>query len=802
MRGLRQFLLVVVLLALTGVSVAFAQTQAPNYEEWNKTVVRATEAIEAGRASDAAMDTLRNQLIAWRDRFAEASSGYNVSVQTLQAQLNTLGPEPEGGEPEAIATQRAEIKMRLSEARAPILKAELAMSAAEELIAGIDKLRRERHTEALLERGPVPVNPAYWDDAIGTVSRSVSHIISEFTAAWVYVRHRDDFNANLPRFVILLALGIVLIARGRSWTGRILERVRKANMSGTRDFAMLVLSLGTVLIPLMGVFALTEAIYATNLAGLRGDQILSTLPLAVFLLQMSVWIGNRIFPAKEEDQRILFLPERRRLEGRTDSLLIGILLAFNVLMAEIARFDSWPAEVRSVVFFPMIVIAALLMQRISSLLLAHLRIAKAEQEQGSGAYYLPSISIAARVFQFGALAAIVLGALGFSSAAEQLAFPAIATVQLLAFMLLLHQSLTGVALKVTGVGQEGREKSLWPVVIGFCLLMLAIPATLLIWGVRVQEVVDFYRQIGQGMRVGDVRISPREILIFFLVFGAGVVITRLMQSTLKNTVLPKTKLDIGGQNAVVSGVGYVGIFLASLIAINNTGIDLGSIALVASALSVGIGFGLQTIVSNFVSGIILLVERPIAEGDWIEVNGQMGYVRNISVRSTRIETFDRTDVIVPNADLVAGTVTNYTRGNTVGRVIVPVGVAYGTDPRKVEEILLKVAKAHPMVLAVPPPYVVFQGFGASSLDFEIRAILRDVNWVLSVRSEMNYEIARLFKEEAIEIPFPQQDIWLRNPDSLNPQQRAEPVEPSDDTETETDQGAPDTSGGAPGGQDT
>ena len=224
-------------------------------------------------------------------------------------------------------------------------------------------------------------------------------------------------------------------------------------------------------------------------------------------------------------------------------------------------------------------------------------------------------------------------------------------------------------------------------------------------------------------------------------------------------------MDKGSQNALVSGVGYIGYTLAAVVALSSIGFNLSSIAIVAGALSVGIGFGLQTIVSNFVSGIILLVERPIKEGDWIEASGFSGTVKKISVRSTQIETFDRAMVVVPNSELIAGSVLNWTHSNETGRVRVSVGVSYDTDPKRVERLLLKVGKSHEMALKSPEPFVRFQQFGDSSLDFDLIIYVKDKNYMFQVRSELHYSIFELFKKEGIEIPFPQRDLNIK--DNLN-----------------------------------
>ena len=257
-----------------------------------------------------------------------------------------------------------------------------------------------------------------------------------------------------------------------------------------------------------------------------------------------------------------------------------------------------------------------------------------------------------------------------------------------------------------------------------------------------------------------------------VVFLAIVAVTRMLQRTLNEKVFPRTRFDMGVRNSLSMALGYVGFAIAMLIGINALGLDLSNLAIIAGALSVGIGFGLQAIVNNFVSGLILLVERPVKVGDWVIVGGYEGTVKRISVRATEIETFDRQSVIIPNSELISSAVGNWTHKDRLCRIIIDVGVAYGSDTAKVREVLLACAEANPHVLKQPAPYVLFRNFGDSSLDFQLRCFLTDIDYFLRVPSDLRFTIDEAFRKESIEIPFPQRDLHVKSVGEL-PQALAE-----------------------------
>ena len=258
-------------------------------------------------------------------------------------------------------------------------------------------------------------------------------------------------------------------------------------------------------------------------------------------------------------------------------------------------------------------------------------------------------------------------------------------------------------------------------------------------------------------------VTIGSILLLLILFASVIIIERIVQKQLIRRFLSRTKLQSSLQFGLSRIIGYTLIAVGFYVAFQLVGVDLSSLAIIAVSLGVGVGFGLQNIINNFVSGIIILAERPISIGDRIEVAGVAGRVTKMQLRSTTVVTNDNITMIVPNADFISNTVTNWSHGDPKVRIRVPVGVAYGSDLKLLQQLLLEAAGEHPKALRDPSPVVLFTEFGDNSLNFELGVWTQEMSATpIHFTSEMNFIIEQKLRENDIEIPFPQRDLHVRS----------------------------------------
>jgi small-conductance mechanosensitive channel len=732
------------------------RTAYDNIAAWDALAERAETLAMRDGSSEFAIMRLRAELAAWRDHFLSQTNVNANRLATVDAQLAALGVVPESGEePALVAERRAELQAQRDNLLAPRALAQEAFARANGLISELDMKILQQQTAELFQRGPSPLNPSLWPDAASATWQVIWTVGAETIAGLQVQVENGRLVQNLPRAALFFGLAVLLVGYTRWWLVQLRQRLSHRE-TFLLPIWLFLLSLLQIPVSLVGLVALAQGLETLAIFGLRGEAVIATIPAAGMTVVLGWWLGRQVFSDGTLPQYLGYGKETRVNAGRM-TLALAWVLAFGAVFEAAAGSMDLAPGVAATMAWPVIFVAGVLLWRLGRLI----KTPPTASESAAVSQRRMRVQVG-RFCTLVAVAGPALAAFGYAAAGQGILTSSILSLAVIGAILVLQRIVHDISIRHKDAEETKGLLALLPILVSLVVYLASLPVFALIWGARTDDILEIWSRFREGFALGETRISPTDFLMFAIVFSLGYILTRFIQATLRRTVLPRTRLDPGGQNAIAVGFGYVGILLAALISITSAGIDLSSLAIVAGALSVGIGFGLQNIVSNFVSGIILLIERPISEGDWIEVGGQMGYVRAISVRSTRIETFDRTDVIVPNADLVSGQVTNWTRGNLVGRVIVPVGVAYGTDTTKVETILREIADAHPMVIITPPPAILFMGFGESSLDFEIRAILRDVNFVLSTKSEINHEIARRFADEGIEIPFPQRDLWLRN----------------------------------------
>ena len=330
------------------------------------------------------------------------------------------------------------------------------------------------------------------------------------------------------------------------------------------------------------------------------------------------------------------------------------------------------------------------------------------------------------------------------------------------------------SLGMTGKG-TGTGIGFMQLVADLVLWVAIIVYLIYVWDNTGSTLGKLQLTIAEGWNFGGVSLKPKNIVGGILVFALLVVVIGWIKRWVDRRWLQRIVIERGARDAILTLFGYIAFVLAILISLKAANVDLTGLAIISGALALGIGFGMQEIANNFVSGLILLFERPIRAGDFVTVGETEGFVRRIRIRATEIETLDNQNVLVPNSELVSGRVTNWVLRDTHGRLLVRVGVAYGSDVGRVREILETVANEHSEVISdgrAPAPRALFMGFGDSSLDFELRVRVFRIERRFSVMSDINFAIEKEFRKAGIVIPFPQRDLHIVSYPSADGQESA------------------------------
>jgi small-conductance mechanosensitive channel len=707
---------------------------------------------------------------------AQTAEALRPELALVRTQIEKLGPPPAKDAPAeapTIAAERARLTALASVLDGAIKSTELTWVRARQLIERITVMRHAIFTKNLMERLPSPLLPGLWRDLFNEAP-GVAHRFNYLAEDWLHWAEPKRLQLWLL-FVAVVLLFVILWRLTNRLTGRRLiapEGPAPSFFERAKVVAWIApLRALAVVAAAMLLYGGLDALGLLYPPWVRAAA--AVLKAIVIFSAVSALITGVLAP-REPNWRLVTLADASA--ARIARLLIGMaaVYAVDVALTEISRAFFVPLTLSVVQSF-------VSSTAFAALLIGVLLTPFAAAHGGApvSRHYPQVLKLPLWIMAIGILATALSGYVALARfLAQQLVLTGIVVVVgWLAYLAIRavtreppQRGFPVGEILESRFGLDGPRRNqlarLTELALTLAVVIAAIPLLMLQWGFSGADIRDWFTSILFGMEVGQFRISLARILLGILLFIALLFATRLFQRWLREKALQQTRMDPGIVNSIDTVVGYACIALAALIALSYAGFDITNLAIVAGALSVGIGFGLQSIVNNFVSGLILLVERPIKVGDRIVVGDQQGLVRRISVRATEIETFDRASLIVPNSELITGRVLNWTHRDQLVAVSVKVGVSYAADPEQVIGILLKCAAEHPDVLRFPEPSAVFANFGDSALMFELRVSLPDISKAVAVQSALRTAIFKSLRAAEIEIPFNQLDVNLRALDGM------------------------------------
>lgn len=715
--------------------------------------------IDQNKEDDDKLVGIRLQLEALSQQALQSAVAFRPRLGEINSRLEQLGPAPAEGqpaEPDIVSGERQGLTAEKAEINAVIVSAQALSVRIGNLINTVATTRSDLFRNLLTRR--YALTDAFSSKVLSD-AQAVLTSLYKAVSSWLGFALKYKAQSMLLATTMALLAAFVLMFGGRRVFGGLIDP------GGGQDpsyLSRLSRTFWSTLLPTLalGVFFAATYFFYDYYGVLRGD--IGTYLAAAMTVIGLVFCVNRLTnaalsPARPEWRLIPVEPEAAHWLVRLTTAM-AIVIGINGFLAIVnSHMDSPLSLTIARSFLSTVVVGVLL------ILMGLLKPFRTHSGEWRGwpawlrysAYGLGAFTIGAALLGYIGLATFV-----------SLQVVVTGTILVTAYIGLLSARAIGAeggfgnsslgrwlaqnsSLEDNTLDQLGLVAS---TVLNVLIVLIFLPLILMMWGFQPGDIQAWSYKFATGLTIGSVTISFTGILSGVVVFVIGYFLTRWFQGWLDGSVMARGKVDTGVRNSIRLAVGYAGVAVAALVGISAAGINLSSLALVAGALSLGIGFGLQNVVSNFVSGLILLAERPFKVGDWIVAGDVSGTVKKISVRATEIETFQRQSVILPNSNLINGAVGNWTHRNKLGRMEIKVGVAYGSDVHKTHAVLTEIARGHPMVLKNPEPFVQFTNFGPAALEFEMRVFLADITNSGTVQNDLRFAIVDTFDREGIEIP--------------------------------------------------
>jgi potassium efflux system protein len=776
MRALRFSAFLLFLVSLTGAFAQDATTQRQQVEQHRATLERIEQVLQRPYVDQAGLVELRAELDPVVDALRELIVRIEPAKTALEQRMTQLGDAPEEGQQEApeIARERRELRARIEATDVDLRQSRLLQVRADQLSERLIERRRELFSRELFERSSSILDPMLWR-RVGEAMPRLGTSLGFFIQDWFAVLGRQGHALGFVVLALTVALALVLYWPLRKWLIALPYGKRFALGSvetptaAQRSMVAAWTALVNGLLPAGAALLVAEVLTLLGLVPARFERVTDGVVLAVAVYSGLNSVAYALLAPDRPAWRFLSVSDdvahRAMRTVRSTGLVAAVFLIIQQLLSAVfAPFSVTVLThgIRSLVFAGVLGLGLASVARIESR-------EKAEREEDPYAGPPPAgraIWRWLRAALWLATIAIAGSAIaGYAALGTFLSWQVVWVVLVIGALIVALRFVDDAMSEATrSGGKAGRRiadtfgleprsiEQLGIISSGLFQLILFVAAGFLViapWGVESRDAVSWVRALFFGMQVGGIRISILAVLLAVSIFALGLIATRAVQRWLDERLLPSTRMDVGLRNSIRTGIGYVGFVIAAMVGFTYLGIDVSNLAIVAGALSVGIGFGLQSIVSNFVSGLILLAERPIKAGDWIVASGAEGHVKRINVRATEIETFDRAVLIVPNSTLITGTVKNLMHDDILGRATIRVGVPYGVDADRVRDILLDIARNHQFVTCESEPKVFLSEFSDLGMVFELGCTVIDVNKSGGVKSDLRFEIARRFAAEQI-----------------------------------------------------